>query len=242
MVRNFVAFGRPPEFFKKAQEEVAALKPDDDSLKAWRTRAPLLNHHQWMAGEIARARLRQQWAGLFREFDVVLCPPFSVVAFPHDQKPDQEQRTIDIDGEAHPYLSLIVWSTVATPPGCRRPSCRWAVPKPVFRSACRSSAPCSKTAPRSRLRACWSENSEASPGRRKCNFDLTFPEGDPVRYPRNSGSGTESGGLRFGNPPWFSAGKRGASTHPGILKRRRGNSYLWDASPGVRLWAARRRQ
>jgi amidase len=117
MVRNFVAFGRPPEFFKKQQEEVAALKPDDDSLKAWRTRAPLLNHHQWMAGEIARARLRQQWAALFREFDVVLCPPFSVVAFPHDQKPDQEQRTIDIDGEAHPYLSLIVWSTVATPPG-----------------------------------------------------------------------------------------------------------------------------
>jgi amidase len=117
MVRNFVAFGRPPEFFKKHQEEVAALKPDDDSLKAWRTRAPLLNHHQWIAGEIARARLRQQWAVLFREFDVVLCPPFSVVAFPHDQKPDQEQRTIDIDGEAHPYLSLIVWSTVATPPG-----------------------------------------------------------------------------------------------------------------------------
>jgi hypothetical protein len=34
-----------------------------------------------------------------------------------------------------------------------------------------------------------------------------------------------------------SAGQRGASTHPGILKRRRGNSYLWDASPGVRLWA-----
>ncbi|MBT1508937.1 amidase [Bradyrhizobium sp. SRL28] len=117
MVRNFVAFGRPPEFFKKHQDEVAALKPDDDSLKAWRTRAPLLNHHQWMAGEIARARLRQQWAALFREFDVVLCPPFSVVAFPHDQKPDQEQRTIDIDGETHPYLSLIVWSTVATPPG-----------------------------------------------------------------------------------------------------------------------------
>jgi hypothetical protein len=34
-----------------------------------------------------------------------------------------------------------------------------------------------------------------------------------------------------------SAAKRGASTHPGILQRRRGNSYLWDASPGVRLWA-----
>src|SRR5690348_7031812 len=107
MVRNFGAFGRPPEFFKTIRENVAALKPDDDSLKAWRARAPLLSHHEWMAAEIARARLRQQWAGLFREFDVVLCPPFAVTAFPHDEKPDQEDRTIDIDGESHPYLSLI---------------------------------------------------------------------------------------------------------------------------------------
>jgi amidase len=117
MVRNFGAFGRPPEFFKEIQEKVVALKPDDDSLKAWRARAPLLTHHEWMAAEIARARLRQQWASLFREFDVVLCPPFAVTAFPHDQKPDQEDRTIDIDGESHPYLSLIVWATLATPPG-----------------------------------------------------------------------------------------------------------------------------
>jgi len=111
------SIGRPPEFFKTIRENVAALKPDDDSLKAWRARAPLLTHHEWLSAEIARARLRQQWAGLFREFDVVLCPPFAVTAFPHDQKPDQEDRTIDIDGESHPYLSLIVWATLATPPG-----------------------------------------------------------------------------------------------------------------------------
>lgn len=117
LVRNFAAFGRPPEFFKEIQEKVAALMPDDDSLKAWRARAPLLSHHDVMAGEIARARLRQQWAGLFKEFDVVLCPPFVVTAFPHDHKPDQEDRTIDIDGVTHPYLSLIVWATLATPPG-----------------------------------------------------------------------------------------------------------------------------
>lgn len=117
MVRNFGALGRPPEFFKTIRANVAVLKPDDDSLKAWRARAPLLSHHEWMAAEIARARLRQQWAALFREFDVVLCPPFAVTAFPHDQTPDQEDRTIDIDGETHPYLSLIVWATLATPPG-----------------------------------------------------------------------------------------------------------------------------
>lgn len=117
MVRNFVAFGRPPEFFARARAEAATLKPDDDSLKAWRVRAPLLTHHEWMAGEIGRARLRQQWAALFEEFDVVLCPPFSVPAFKHDQTPDQEDRFVEIDGSRHPYLSLIVWSTLATPPG-----------------------------------------------------------------------------------------------------------------------------
>ena len=117
MVRNVVNFGRPPEYFRKTQEGVAALARDDDSLKAWRLRAPLLSHHEWMAAEIVRARLRQQWNALFREFDVILCPPCSVLAFPHDHVEDQENRHIDIDGAAHPYLSLIVWATVATPPG-----------------------------------------------------------------------------------------------------------------------------
>jgi amidase len=117
MVRNFVAFGRPPEFFQKARETVAALPASDDSLKAWRLRAPLLSHHEWMAGEIARAQLRQQWRALFKEFDVVLCPPCSVPAFEHNHIDDMEQRTIDIDGKVLPYLSLIVWATLATPPG-----------------------------------------------------------------------------------------------------------------------------
>ena len=117
MVRNVVNFGRPPDYFRKVQEEVAALSRDDDSLKAWRIRAPLMSHHEWMAAEIGRARLRQQWRALFREFDVVLCPPCSVLAFPHDHMEDQEDRRIDIDGTAFPYLSLIVWSTAATPPG-----------------------------------------------------------------------------------------------------------------------------
>ena len=117
LVRNIVNFGRPGEYFQKMREAAAALARDDDSLEAWRTRAPLLTHHEWMAGEIARARLRQQWSALFKQFDVVLCPPHAVVAFPHDHLDDMEERRLDIDGAAHPYLSQIVWATLATPPG-----------------------------------------------------------------------------------------------------------------------------
>jgi amidase len=117
MVRNFAGFGAPPEMLQKAREEVAALARDDDSLMAWWKRAPLMSHHEWMGAEIARARLRQQWRELFREFDVVLCPPFSVLAFPHDKSEDREARLIDIDGKPHPYTLLIVWGALATPPG-----------------------------------------------------------------------------------------------------------------------------
>jgi amidase len=117
MVRNFGAFGRPPEFFRAMRERAAAVAPDDDSLRAWRLRAPFLTHHDWMAAEVERARLRQRWRELFREFDVVLCPPFPVLAFPHDHVEDQEERRIEIDGGEFPYPSLIVWATVATPPG-----------------------------------------------------------------------------------------------------------------------------
>jgi len=117
MVKSFISFGLPPEFFRQIRESAAALAPDDDSLKAWRIRGPLMSHQDWMNAELERAQLRQQWRTLFKEFDVVLCPPFSVPAFPHDHLEDQEKRVIDIDGTAFPYPSLIVWATLATPPG-----------------------------------------------------------------------------------------------------------------------------
>lgn len=117
LIRNVANFGRPPDYFQKMRETAATLPRDDDSLKAWRIRAPLLTHHEWMTAEAGRAQLRRQWDRVFQEFDVVLCPPFSVLAFPHNMIEDSEERRIDIDGTSHPYLSLIVWATLATPPG-----------------------------------------------------------------------------------------------------------------------------
>jgi amidase len=65
----------------------------------------------------ARMRLRAQWRELFREFDVVLCPPMPTPAFPHDREPDQRKRRIDIDGKSYPYLDQIFWPGVATVAG-----------------------------------------------------------------------------------------------------------------------------
>ena len=105
---------------------------------------------------------------------MVLCPPFSVVAFPHDQKPDQEQRTIDIDGEAHPIPFTDRLGNGRDPAGTAGDRDAGGPLQAGLPIGVQISAPCSKTAPRSLSRGCWSGNSAASSGHRKCNFDLTF--------------------------------------------------------------------
>ena len=103
MMLNVTAYGQPPEFFAELRQRAERVGPNDQSLDAQRVRGPLLTHHAWIADELRRVSLRDQWRALFHEFDVVLCPPFSVVAFPHDPSPDVFERRIDIDGTGHAY-------------------------------------------------------------------------------------------------------------------------------------------
>jgi amidase len=107
----------PPEQYLCVAEAAKALPASDDTLAAWRTRGTVLSHRDWILTDAARARLRQQWRELFREWDVVLCPPMPTAAFPHDHTPEQKERRIAIDGKAYPYLDQIVWPGVATVAG-----------------------------------------------------------------------------------------------------------------------------
>jgi amidase len=112
----FAAFW-PIDLYVRVGAAAKALPPDDNSLAAWRARGSVLSHRDWIATDGARARLRRQWRELFREWDVVLCPPMPTQAFPHDHTPDQRERRIDIDGTPHLYLDQVVWPGVATVAG-----------------------------------------------------------------------------------------------------------------------------
>ncbi len=48
---------------------------------------------------------------MFREVDIVLCPP--TVAFPHDHSP-QFAAFLDVDGARVPYFDQTVWAGIAT--------------------------------------------------------------------------------------------------------------------------------
>jgi amidase len=117
LMRSFVAAFLPIEEYQRLEAAAKLLSPEDDSLAAWRVRGAVLSHRDWVAADSARSMLRKQWRELFRQWDLVLCPPMPTPAFPHDHNPSYFQRQIDIDGVRYPYPDQIVWPSVATVAG-----------------------------------------------------------------------------------------------------------------------------
>jgi amidase len=76
--------GARPEIYEKAKIAVAALQPGDAGLAAERARGLVMNHRDWLATDLARERLKEEWRRLFGEWDIVLHPPAPFPALPHD--------------------------------------------------------------------------------------------------------------------------------------------------------------
>ncbi|SER36933.1 amidase [Faunimonas pinastri] len=118
LLASALSAGRPPQFYREMEAEVASLDGDDHSLRACRLRGTLMRHHEWIDANEARARLRHRWAKLFEAFDVVLCPPFSTPAYRKFEPTEPKaERRIVIDGEEADYIDQSVWSGLATAPG-----------------------------------------------------------------------------------------------------------------------------
>ena len=73
-------------------------------------------HRSWLLADHARREIKTRWATFFERFDVLLCPVTQTAAFPHNQVGETYERTIIINGEAHPYLDQLVWAGLSTMP------------------------------------------------------------------------------------------------------------------------------
>jgi amidase len=79
---------------------------------------PPVSSHEWLAMLDRRTRMRAAWRRLFESFDIVLCPPFGTVAFPHIPGPlDWERNMLEIDGESTFYREQLAWACAATVAG-----------------------------------------------------------------------------------------------------------------------------
>ena len=94
----------------------AAMGPDDQSLDAIYIRGANVGWRDWQAAANIRTRLQRQWATLFKQWDVVLCPVMPTVAFKHDHA-ELSARRLDVDGQSQPYTNHIIWAGPATGAG-----------------------------------------------------------------------------------------------------------------------------
>ena len=104
----------PDDRDQEIRAAVEKIPADDQSLIAELARGAVMSHREWLRADFARQGLRQQWLALFRDFDVVICPPAATPAFRHDPSTPQEARTMTVGDKEYPYLHLLAWAELAT--------------------------------------------------------------------------------------------------------------------------------
>jgi amidase len=72
--------------------------------------------HAYMDLLDAQLAFRRRWASLFETFDLVLAPAFGVTAFPHEDGPESQDRTLKVNGVDTPYYAQLGWPAVALLP------------------------------------------------------------------------------------------------------------------------------
>ena len=100
----------PDEIFRANLARAAALRPDDKSGAAESLRGSTLHHRDWLVGNETRHRMRLRWAEFFRDWDVLLCPPVTTTAFPHNHEGDPFARSIIVNGRERPIAEQLFWA------------------------------------------------------------------------------------------------------------------------------------
>jgi len=113
MLFSFLSITFLPEAYAGAVQAAANLPAEDTSLKAERLRGIALSHRDWVVAEGMRAQLRAQWRALFQSFDAVICPIMPTPAFPHDHSPEQEKRSVNVDGQDFAFPDQMAWPGIA---------------------------------------------------------------------------------------------------------------------------------
>jgi amidase len=106
--------GLTDEDFAALSGFVAASPDDaDETVALLHARWLVQSKRDWNMVHDARTRAKAAWAEFFTEFDAFLCPTVCCTAPPHDQSPDMEARTIQINGETRPYWDQVSWIGIA---------------------------------------------------------------------------------------------------------------------------------
>lgn len=102
----------PDADFAAAVARAESAAPDDRSVATQQARWQTQRVRDWARINEARTKIRWAWHRFFEQFDFLLTPVMPTSAFPHDHAPFG-QRTVAVDGVAHPYFMQTFWAGLA---------------------------------------------------------------------------------------------------------------------------------
>ena len=106
------SLGLPREQWLSLAQFADRLPPDADDAKSRFARGATLRHRDWLSAHERREHMRAEWARLFTDHDVLLCPATPTAAIPHDLSEPMAQRVIQVSGGPRPYIDQLVWAGV----------------------------------------------------------------------------------------------------------------------------------
>lgn len=117
------------EFAALAGLAPAGPSSDDEPRPQRALRAITARHREWLRANERRHRHRRLFAELFEQHDALLAPVMPTAAHPHDTERGFDEREVDVDGVARPYMNGLNWNggigtlllPVAVPPVGRTP-------------------------------------------------------------------------------------------------------------------------
>jgi len=110
LLRAATSGGLTPELFQHNLQAAAALAPDDAGYGAQAIRAQTMYHRDWLALNETRHHMRLAWADFFRDYDLLLCPIATTVAFPHNQVGERWERMLTVNGTPQPSTTQMFWA------------------------------------------------------------------------------------------------------------------------------------
>ena len=101
---------RPEDQTALAREAARSVKPDDTSYQAWMLKGNTIPRREWLDWNEQRHQLRLKWDAFFQDYDLLLCPAGATAAFPHNQKGERWERTIQVNGHRVPTTDQMFWA------------------------------------------------------------------------------------------------------------------------------------
>ncbi len=113
LIRGAQSAKLPEAQYAHLREERESLAPTDDGYSARYTRAIAASHREWLQAHERRHAMQQAWERFFADWDVLLCPPASTVAFHHDQESPRHLRVVNVNGRLRPSIEQGFWAGLA---------------------------------------------------------------------------------------------------------------------------------